>query len=114
MSRTSSAARYAAGAFLAAFGNRIADIGLLAELGGLRRLDLADNAVADVSVFGDESGLVWLRLPGNPASDTAPLRRLEKLHWLWLDPETPAETEALAPPAGRAPSRLWIERTAAQ
>ena len=94
--------------------NRIADIGPLAQLGRLRRLDLSDNAVADISALGDVSGLLWLRLPGNPFSDAVPLGRLERLRWLWLDPATAAGMEAWAPPAGRGPARLWIERVPAQ
>ena len=96
-------------------GNRIADIGLLAQFGGLRRLDLADNAVADVSALGDVPGLVWLRLPGNPVSNAVPLERLQELRWLWLDADTTAETETLAPRAGPgAAPLLWIERAPAQ
>ena len=94
--------------------NRIADIGPLAQLGRLRRLDLSGNAVADISALGDVSGLLWLRLPGNPVSDAVPLGRLERLRWLWLDPATAAGLEAWAPPAGRGPARLWIERVPAQ
>ena len=95
-------------------GNQIADIGLLTQFGGLRRLDLSDNAVADVSALGDVPGLVWLRLPGNPVSNAVPLGRLHELRWLWLDADTTAETETLAPPAGRGAAPLWIERMPAQ
>ena len=101
-------------AHLGLAGNQIADIGLLTQFGGLRRLDLTDNAVADVSALGDVLGLVWLRLPGNPVSNAAPLGRLTELRWLWLDADTATETEALAPPAGRAAPLLWIERAPTQ
>ena len=82
----------------------------MAELGGLRRLDLSDNAVADVSALGNMSGLVWLRLSGNPVPSAAPLVSLKKLPWLRLDPGI----ETLAPPAGRGAAPLSIKRTPAR
>ena len=80
--------------------NRIAEVGLLAELGSLKRLDLGGNRVSDVSPLGDLSQLVWLRLPGNPVSDVAPLGRLTLLRWLWLDAGVTG-SEALGPRAQR-------------
>ena len=80
--------------------NRIDDVGLLAELRSLKRLDLGGNRVSDISPLGDLSGLVWLRLPGNPVSDVAPLGRLTLLRWLWLDAGVTG-SEALGPQAQR-------------
>ena len=67
----------------------------LAGLGGLQVLLLDGNRVADVGAL-------------------SPLAGLERLRWLWLDPATAAGMEAWAPPAGRGPARLWIERVPAQ
>ncbi len=92
--------------------NRIADVGLLAELRSLQRLDLTGNRVSDMSPLGDLSGLVWLRLPGNPVSDVAPLGRLTRLRWLWLDVGA-VDVGTLVPLAERAGAPLWIERQAA-
>ena len=95
-------------------GTRIEDVGWLAELGRLHRLDLSGNAVADVSALGDVSKLVWLRLSGNPVSNPYPLGRLQLLRWLWLNPGAAARMEALAPLAGQGEVRLWIERVPAR
>ena len=83
--RNAGPAAAAAGPVAWTCGSRIADVGLLAELGALKRLDLSGNRLADVSALGDLSGLVWLRLPGNAVVDASPLGRLTVLRWLWLD-----------------------------
>ncbi len=41
----------------------VADLGPLADLASLRRLDVGGNPVADASPLGDLGTLVWLRLP---------------------------------------------------
>ena len=49
--------------------NRIADIGRLAGIGSLRRLDIAHNRIADVGPLGSLWVLAWLRLHDNLVAD---------------------------------------------
>ena len=77
-------------------GNLIADISPLANLVGLKTLDLRNNSIADISVLSAMTELQALNLAGNLIADISPLANLVGLKTLDLRNNSIADISVLS------------------
>ena len=85
-------------------GNRVADVGPLGELPGLRVLVLDGNALTDVGPLTHMTGLENLGLAGNGIADVTPLQDLPALRRLDLGANSVRDVS----PLGDIGSLVWL------